>query len=306
MFLWTLLSRRRAFSAMLFTVVSVATATWAQTDVPPSRAEDNLIVASYNIKWLGQAKHEYAKLAEVVEHFDVCGIIEVKSERALEELVSALEEKTGKDWGYVFGIRTHRPGGLYHETYGAVWRRDRVELGDGLVSDLWDMEEAFRNDPFFVSFKRGSFDFTLLLVHTRWSNDADGTRANEVAMVAEHLTWVSEFLVERDIIVAGDFNYSGTESAMEEMASAAGLTRIDPNEKSTYKSDGSGYANPYDHMYVVSGQTPEYVEGSCHVFDGTRTVYGSGTTNNRKKAAKELSDHLPIYAIFTVSAADDD
>ncbi len=296
----------RVFSIILFAFIFFVGSLRAQTAQVPERTDENLIIASYNIKWLGQAEHQYDSLATIIQHFDICGIVEVKSESALKELVSALEKKTGKDWGYVFGIRTHRPGGLYHEAYAALWRRDRGELGDGLVSNLWDMEEAFRNDPFFVSFKRGNFDFTLLLVHTRWSDDADGSRANEVAMVAEYLTWIREFLPERDLVVAGDFNYSATAEPMEEMATSAGLTRIDPNEKSTFKEDGSGYSSAYDHMYLVGTETTEYVAAPCHVLDATKVVYGSTTTAKMRQSKRELSDHLPLFAVFSVTGPDDD
>ena len=146
----------------------------AQTDEIPQRTDDNLIVASYNIKWLGNLPKDFDGLAEVIQHFDVCGIQEVKRESGVRELAEALKQKTGKEWGYVFGSRTARPGGTYHEAYGAVWRRDRVELGNGIVGGVWDRTEAHRNDPYLVSFKAGNFDFALLLVHTRWSDDPEG------------------------------------------------------------------------------------------------------------------------------------
>ena len=56
-----------------------------------------------------------------------------------------------------------------------LWRKDRVELGDGVIGGVWDLEEAFRTDPYIVSFKRGNFDFALVFLHTRWSNDPEGT-----------------------------------------------------------------------------------------------------------------------------------
>jgi hypothetical protein len=137
-------------AAVLGLGVVMAAPASAQTHQLPARTQDNLIVASYNIKWLGQEPHDVAKLAQVVEHFDVCGVVEIKNERELATLAAALETRTGQVWGYVFGIRTHRPSGNYHEAYGALWRKDRVELGNGPVSNVWDLEEAFRNDPFVV------------------------------------------------------------------------------------------------------------------------------------------------------------
>ncbi len=299
-------TRSLALATMLLAVFPGSALT--QTTQIPARTNDNLIVAAYNIQWLGQRQHDNALLAQVIEHFDVCGIIEVKDEREVAALVAALEQRTGQDWGYVFGVRTHRPGGRYHEAYAAVWRKDRVELGDGIVSGIWDMEEAFRNDPYIVSFKRREFDFALLLVHTRWSNDAEGTRAGEVAMLAEQLSWMSDFLAEGDFLLAGDFNYAGTRQEMQDMAEAAGLVQLDADPRSTIRRVGSGYTNSrYDHIYAPEGTfNREFVANSSNTVDVIRLVFGNVNQTNTRRARSELSDHLPIFAVFDVSLQDDD
>ncbi|MEW5902440.1 MAG: endonuclease/exonuclease/phosphatase family protein [Acidobacteriota bacterium] len=291
---------------LLFCLLFALSVAFPQTAQVPQRTDENVIVASYKIKWIGEAQHDFDKLAQVIENFDVCGIIEVKSEAALAELVKSLEAKSGKDWGYVFGVRTHRPSGTYHEAYGAVWRKDRVELGDGLISGVWDQKEKFRNDPFIVSFRRKNFDFSLVLIHTRWTDDDEGTREGEVAAIAEQIFWLRGFLAERDIILAGDFNYSGRAEPMISTAEYAELTQIDPNDKSTFKSDYSGYSSPYDHIYISESDTREFIQGSSGVLDTTRLVYGSGSAENMKKSKQELSDHLPVWAVFNVSLSDDD
>ena len=278
----------------------------AQTDSWPVRTNENIIVAAYNIQWLGNMGHDLDKLAEVIQHFDVCGIVEVKKEPRLRELVAALESKTGHDWGYVFGLRTHRPSGNYHEAGAAVWRRDRVEIGDGVVSNIWDLEEAFRNDPFIVSFKRGNFDFTLFLVHTRWSDDDEGSRDGEIGMIGEQLLWMRDFMSERDWLVAGDFNYPGSKKVMEDMAEETDLVQLDSDPKSTFKRNLRGYASSYDHIYVFDGETTEYEADSCDTLDVTKLVYGSNSVANMRKSKRELSDHLPVFAIFDVTQADDD
>jgi endonuclease/exonuclease/phosphatase family metal-dependent hydrolase len=272
----------------------------------PQKTDDNIIVASYNIKWLGQSRHDLDRLATVIRNFDVCGILEVKNEAEVSKLAKALDQKTGKDWGYVYGIRTHRPGGRYHEAYAVVWCRERVQLGNGVISNFWDMEEAYRNDPYIVSFKRKGFDFSLALVHTRWGVDPEGDRESEVLMLAEHITWLRSFLEEKDFILAGDFNYPGTNQAMVEMADNAGLVQIDSNAKSTFKTDGSGYASSYDHIYISETDTAEFIQGQCALLDATKYIFGDNSTDHMKKSRKELSDHLPVWAVFDVTAPDDD
>jgi endonuclease/exonuclease/phosphatase family metal-dependent hydrolase len=175
------------------------------------------------------------------------------------------------------------------------------------VSNVWDLEEAYRNDPFMVSFvsANGNFDFTMLLVHTRWSNDNEGTRANEVAMLVEQVSWMREFVNERDWILAGDFNYSGTSSHMQNMAEALELEQVDLNEKTTFNGDASGYKSAYDHIYLSASETSEFV-GPCRAMDVTTVVYGSHTQANGKRARSELSDHLPVWAVFSTAGPDDD
>jgi endonuclease/exonuclease/phosphatase family metal-dependent hydrolase len=290
----------------IFVVLFISGQVSAQDYGVPQRTEDNIVVASYNIKWFGELSHDLTKLAIVIENFDVCGIIEVKGESTVAELALALKTRTGKDWGYVYGFRTNRPDSTYHEAYGVVYRRDRVQLGDGVISNIMDLEETYRHDPYAVSFKRKNFDFILLLVHTRWTNDDYGTRANEVRMLASHINKFRTFLTERDFILAGDFNYSGTNQALKDMAQGAGLKQVDPNAKSTFKEDNSGYSSSYDHIYISQTDTGEFVSGQCKILDSTALVYGDNSTENMAKSKAELSDHLPVWAVFDVNQPDDD
>ena len=148
-------------ASLLFWIASLDAR--ALTNVPPSRDPNNVIVAFYNIKWFGKTPRNIEKLARVIQHFDICSVLEIKNERVLKNLVRELEALTSHRWGFVFGVRTHRPGGRYHEAFGVIWRKDRAELGHGLVGGVWDREEVFRNDPYLTAFKAGAFDFSPVL-----------------------------------------------------------------------------------------------------------------------------------------------
>lgn len=281
---------------------------YGQSKTVPARKDNNLIVAAYNIQFFGELDHDLDKLAEVIQHFDVCGIIEVKVESEVARLAKKLKEKTGKAWGHIFGVRTHRPGGQYHEAYAFVWRRDRVELGDGVMGNIWDREENFRNDPFVASFRRGNFDFVMALIHTRWTDDDEGTREGEVSAAVDQIHWMKSFIDERDLIFAGDFNYSGTSAPLKQMAQEGNLTQLDQNSKSTFKTDGSGFASSYDHIFVgKTGKTADQLEnGACDSLDVCNLVYGNNSPTNMRKARRELSDHLPVFAVFRTDDPDDD
>jgi len=272
----------------------------------PERTADNLIVASYNIKWLGQTKHDFKKLAKVIANFDVCGIVEVRKETAVAELTEEIEKLTNTDWGYVYGFRTTNPSGNYYEAYAAIYRRDRVQLGDGIISNVWDKSEAYRNDPYIVSFKSGNFDFSMFLIHTRWSDDVDGNRATEVTEIKNQLDFYTKVTEERDILIMGDFNYNGADTAMQEMVSLNKLKQCDTNPLTTFKNDYSAYASAYDHLYISSKSTPEYIDGSANAFDVTNYIYGNNSAESMKKSKSELSDHLPIFGVFKTNGKDDD
>lgn len=59
----------------------------AQVESVPTRNEDNVVVAAHNIQFMGESEHDHAKLASVIQYFDVCGILELKGERAILELL---------------------------------------------------------------------------------------------------------------------------------------------------------------------------------------------------------------------------
>lgn len=300
---------RKLYKVFILTIIIQAILTFsafAQDYAIPQRTDNNIIIASYNIKWLGNDPHDLDKLSMVIQHFDVCGILEVKKESEIQRLAQALNQRTGFDWGYVYGVRTHRPNGDYHEAYAAVWRRDRVQLGNGFISNVWDKDESFRNDPYVISFKRHNFDFILLLIHTRWSDDSDGTRASETKKIGEFVNWIRTFQNEKDIILAGDFNYSGISQVMKDMAQTSGLTQIDPNARSTFRNDYSEYSSAYDHIYISLVDTVEFIQGQSAILDATVLVYGDRTIPNMKLSKHELSDHLPVWAAFDVTKPDDD
>lgn len=273
----------------------------------PERTEDNIIIASYNIQQFGQADHDMGKLAKVIKYFDVCGILEVKEEAEVATLAAALKSETGKEWGYVYGVKTHRPRDIYYEAYAAVWRKDRALLGDGVISNIQDLNETYKHDPFLVSFKRMNFDFTLLLVHIRPADDADGTKAEEVRSLVDLLRSLRGYLPERDIIMAGTFYYSGTDKVLTTMAEDADLIRIDPNAKTTIsKTYYTEYSESYDHIFISELDTTEFMKGQSKALDAAKLIYGLKSKADMKKAEKELSDHIPVWATFDVSTPDDD
>lgn len=275
------------------------------------KTRNNLVIGTYNIKWIGSDPHDYKKLAKVISNFDICAIQEVKSERGLKKLVRALEDKTGSDWGYFQGMRSRRKSSTgsnaYYESHAVVWKKDRVQADDGLQGNIWDQDDKWRNDPAMFSFRKGNFDFILLSIHTRWSDDEDGTREGEVKSLEVLLKHLNKKYQERDIIIVGDFNYSGSSSQIRNLIQKISYEQIDSNPKTTFKADYSDYASAYDHFLISKKFTLDsYVKNSCLAFDATKYIYGNKSRSSMRKSKSELSDHLPVFAVFKTNLDDDD
>ena len=301
------MGRIRLFALCILLALAALTAGTGKAQgvsLPPERHEDNLIVAFYNIKWLGNTPHDLSKLADVIQHFDICAVLEIKQESELKELWETLVNQTGEDWGYVMGPRTNRPRGSYHESYAYLYRRDRVEVGNGLTSNIFDQGEVYRNDPMLATFVSDIGEFTLLAIHTRWSNDEDGTRAGEVKAIPGQLQMLRDRLEVENIIVGGDFNYKSSSRVLQNAMRQADLIQVDNSDKTTFKRAATGYANDYDHIFV-SREVEDMVVNKARALDVTTLIYGDRSVANMKKSKSELSDHLPVFVELSDSSDDD-
>jgi hypothetical protein len=125
--------------------------------------------------------------------------------------------------------------------------------------------------------------------------------------MAEQIAEMGSRLPEQDIILAGDFNYPGTNSSMEVLYETSNLVQLDSDPKTTFKGDYSVYKSSFDHIYDPEDTSEtEYIDDSCNALDVTELIYGNKSKANMKKSKKELSDRLPVFAIFNVSGVDDD
>jgi len=76
--------------------------------------------------------------------------------------------------------------------------------------------------------------------------------------------------------------------------------------RSTFKRDYTGYSSSYVHIYISASDTREFIQVSSGVLDATMLVYGSRSRQNMENSKRELSDHLPVWAVFRVTLPDDD
>jgi deoxyribonuclease-1-like protein len=261
----------------------------------------NLIVASFNVKFFSENRQDVGRVAQVVRHFDLCGIIEPRSDKVMFELESALETLTGANWMFVASHPTGLSTSTYQERFAYIWRTDRVQLNSGQVGNVRDRNDIHRHEPYTAFFKSGDFDFACMLIHTRWT--PEDKREQEARRLREDFRALHRLTDERDIILMGDFNYDDDDAEMECITSLIGVRNLEPHDvATTIGSDGSYIDSHYDHIYVF-GETTEWT-GQSGAFYFVPVVYPNPA--DRDKALGEISDHLPVWAEFATDTGDDD
>ena len=217
--------------------------------VPARRVDQNLLIATWNIrafgdlteKWTAAADdspkrdlHALAVIAEIVSRFDVVAIQEVKGNiKALRWMLRML----GPDWGliltdvsrgdpgnderlaFVFDSRRVKPSGLACElVIPAGWARS-LEIGQDVL------EEQFARTPYAVSFISGGQTFILVTLHVIYG-DKPSDRLAELRGIAEWLAdWAERTSQEfsQNLIALGDFNIDREGDPTYEAFTSTGL-----------------------------------------------------------------------------------
>lgn len=155
------------------------------------REPNSLIIGSWNIRafddGVPRMDESYHYIAEIIDHFDIYAIQEIKSNLApLRRLVKLL----GPNWDFfVSDISTNNGGNM--ERMGFVFNNNKVFFRNliseiVLSSDELIAGEQIARSPFFASFQANWFKFSLCSAHIIFGNDLT-LRAKETKAIANTL-----------------------------------------------------------------------------------------------------------------------
>ncbi len=195
--------------------------------IQKDRKSNSLIIGSWNIRafdgGVPRMDESYHYIAEIIDHFDICAIQEVKSSLGpLKRLVKLL----GPNWDYfVSDVSTH--GGGNSERMAFVYNKNRVFfrnlIGEIVLSkeDLIAGEQIARS-PFFASFQAEWFKFSLCSAHIIFGDDLS-LRAKEIGTIAESL--VDRAKKEDQVhIFLGDMNIEDKDDEIMAALKDSGMT----------------------------------------------------------------------------------
>ncbi|MDH3753482.1 MAG: endonuclease/exonuclease/phosphatase family protein [Acidimicrobiia bacterium] len=208
--------------------------------VPPKDADDNLLVATWNIRDLAKTNRRgYGKrlpeshfyIAEVLSAFDFIAVQEVNQLDEWEDIMDIL----GPHWEYLATDVTDISLGGNGERLTYVWDRRKVyhqniageivlpahllisktvaeiEAEDGSTETVTGGKQ-FRRTPFAARFQSGWFKFDICTVHIYFgadSGDKLDQRVEEIAQVADYFANRADISMKaegRSLILLGDFN----------------------------------------------------------------------------------------------------
>lgn len=258
---------------------------------PAAHDGNTLRIASYNIQAFGQHKLEQPQAVEILVHilrqFDLVAIQEVRSKTqdVLPRLI-ALLNSDGARYDYLLSPRLGRTNST--EQYAFVYDTAALETDREAAYTVNDPDDLMHREPFVAAFRARkaphdqAFTFTLVNVHT----DPDEAQAELNVLDDVYFAVRNDGRGEDDVILLGDFNADdrrlGELGRVPELAGA--LSHVATNTRGTAM---------YDNIFVSTRATLEY-SGRAGVVDVLREF------NLSMQEALDVSDHLPIWAEFSV------
>ena len=269
-------------------------------EIERDRDPNSLIIGSWNIKHFDGGRprlpESFHYIAEIIDHFDICALQEVKNIWAIERLSQLL----GPNWRYFINDSSDVGRGnnermAYLYNTNKVWFRNLI--GE-LMFDQRDLagNEPISRAPLFASFQAGWFRFTLCSAHIASKDAKDKpSRADEIKMITKELAKRAKN--ENEVYVfLGDMNTDDREhpayKAIE--ANRFSVPEFPPSNSTGEKYfDLIAFAGPENVSNRLRHNVFDYFES---VFtDAEKTDYEPLSKVMKERKTSEFSDYWQFH-----------
>lgn len=262
---------------------------------PPSTADArpaaaHVRVATWNIKRLGHGDKRLDLVAHAFGAFDVVAVQELMNTEVVDALLAHLP-----GWR---ATATSRPLGRsrYAEHYAVFYRAATVELTSERIVD--DPTDAFARDPYVACFAASATDFCVVTIHVVYGKTV-APRDAEIAALGDTVAAARAATAEKDWIVVGDFNRSGTRPGWTTLLDAGWRFTLGDGTVPTTIGK-TGYRNPYDHILVDPSHTA--TAGEARAVD----IVAELCAGDFALCAATVSDHTAVTLTLDATGPDDD
>ena len=270
----------------------------SQSTIASDAEQPELKLAAWNIRIMSNKSRTDAELeaiARTLADYDFIAIVELRDEVVLKRTQRILLQM-GKVYQYQLSPEVGRG---VKERYAFLYKEDLVSVvsrGE-LYPDAADGKDDFSRDPYWATFRAGEFDFSVIVVHVIWGNTV-GPRKAEVRALADVYGYVQEVNgAEDDVLLVGDFNRNPDDAeSYRPIMTIPSMTRLFDFPQKSHIRDSS----LYDNIFFQKNHVKEYLNRSgIDRFD--ETDFG----NDDKAANLAVSDHRPVWAVFSIDRDDD-
>ena len=262
--------------------------------VASRRDQSTIKVASFNIQVFGTSKAKNSQvmqiLADTVRRFDVVAIQELRTtdEGVMRGFVDLINSEGGA-YEYVVGPRLGRSNSK--EQYVFVFDTNRLEIDPSSVITIEDPQDHLHREPLIARFRTKTapmqqpFSFILVNIHT----DPDETKTELDALGHVYQAVQKNGWREDDVILLGDLNVSHKKLGL--LGKVPDITYTVHGEPTNTRGTKS-----YDNIVFTRTATSEYT-GQSGILD-LQSEYSLS-----KSQALKVSDHLPVWAEFSITEA---
>jgi len=288
---WLFLQKYEVGGLGGLTVKERGTVAQAVKGVVPVRPGNTIRIGSFNIQVFGEQKLSDPKvadtLAKIIRKFDVVAVQEIRAKNPdfLMQFIR-LVNTGGAQYDYVLGPRLGRSDSK--EQYAFLFDMSRLEIDRSSVYTVSDPDDLLHREPLVAGFRaRGAppheaFTFTLVNVHT----DPDETDGELNALDDVFRAVRNDGRGEDDVVMLGDFNVD--EAHLGQLGLVQNISYVVSGVPTNTRGDKT-----YDNVLFDRLATSEYL-GMAGVLDVMREF------NLTQEQALKVSDHLPIWAEFSV------
>lgn len=248
-----------------------------------SHAQTKLV--SWNLQNFGKSKSDSIVqfIAKTIKDADIIALQEIVSNsggsQAVAKLVTELN-RNGAKWDYVVSNPTT---GIGSERYAFIWKTNKIKIKGKAFLDKHFADQIVR-EPYIATFSDGKKEFTLISFHAV-------PKKKQPEAEIKYLKLFPDLYNLPNMIFLGDFNCPESNSVfipLKKMGWKPALV----NQRTTLKMECVGMqclASEYDNLFVPK---------SISFKSGVVNFY---TQFPSPKAARKISDHLPVYMTFVVN-----
>ncbi len=260
----------------------------------PSEFGETIRIATFNIQVFGDSKLRNSQvtdiLAEIVRRFDLVAVQEVRSKD--DDLVKRFVERInvgGASYDHVIGPRLGRTSSK--EQYAFIFDSKRIAVDRRSIYTVADPDDLLHREPFVARFRticppdRRPFTFNLVNIHT--DPDETGTELNALDEIFQAVQ--NNALRDDDAIMLGDLNVD--DKKLGDLGRLPEMAWVVSGEKTNTRQTQS-----YDNILFNRRATGEFT-GNWGVLN-LMAEFGLS-----EKQALEISDHMPVWAEFSIFEA---